>query len=45
MQAEVDVELFEAVEKERKKLKLKKRQVVEWGLKAFVAAATNQRSG
>lgn len=43
LQAEVDLRLWEAVEKEmakqgkRSKKKLKNKEVVEWGLKAYLA--------
>lgn len=35
-QVEVNADLMEAVEAEAKKRKLKKRQVVEWGLKQWL---------
>lgn len=39
MQAEVNQELFDAVHKEMKRKDLKIRQVMEWGLRAFLLAS------
>ncbi len=36
LQAEVDLDLFEAVKKESKKHKLKIREVLTWGLQTFL---------
>lgn len=36
MQAEINLDLYQAVEKERKVRELSKRKVLEWGLRAFL---------
>lgn len=42
VQAEVKQDLFDAVEKEAKKRGLKIRQVVEWGLQAFLTKSKSK---
>jgi hypothetical protein len=42
MQAEVNQELFDEAHKEMKRRNLKIRQVVEFGLKAFISASKEQ---
>lgn len=36
LQGDVDLEYFDAAEKEAKKYGMKKRQLMEWGLKTFL---------
>lgn len=42
MQAEIAPSLYEAVEKERKKLKMTKREMIEYGLVAFLQQTNPQ---